>query len=214
MRQLQWKRLGKRRPYIPAKNCFSECTSVLWQILFEIMKRNSQRLPKDSYNFFPEFCFPFICNTSQNTVSINELDLNAESNTGSTRKSRLTLSWEFQGRPLLHLAPLPSSKDSLPDLFKGGLITSQKAAWHLPGRGWEQSNKGKWVHQLHSSLLVCPKFHVAGKAAHLLSIYPASIVTHRATLEVLLDQIILDLALTSFESLTKLFTSSLFVLLE
>lgn len=34
-----------------------------------------------------EFCFPLICNTSQNRVSISQLDLNAESNKGSARKS-------------------------------------------------------------------------------------------------------------------------------
>lgn len=44
----------------------------------------------------------------------------------------------------------------------------------------------------------------------LLGIYPASIIRNRLMLEVLLDHTILDLVLTSFELLAKLF-SSLFV---
>lgn len=50
MRKLQWKRLRKHLTYIPAKNYFTEYILAVWQIQFEIMKRNSQRHPKDSYS--------------------------------------------------------------------------------------------------------------------------------------------------------------------
>lgn len=46
--------------YIPATNYFFECSLLLWQIQFEIIKGILKGIPrKDSYGQFARILFPF-----------------------------------------------------------------------------------------------------------------------------------------------------------